>query len=258
VTGLRLTWWGHATVGIELAGLTVLTDPVLTSRVAFLHRHAATPPPAAAEADVVLLSHLHGDHLHRPSLRRLPEHARIIAPRGAGRLLSGLAARVEEVLPGEQVQLGELSLTAVHAEHDDRRHPWSPHSGPALGFVLADGVQRLWFAGDTGLFDGMAALGPVDAALIPVGGWGPTLGPHHLDPAQAAAAAHRVRARHAVPIHFGTLWPTGLRPLAPGLFRAKCRAPGREFVSALAGTGVTVHLLNPGESTEITAAEPGP
>ncbi|HEX2904567.1 MAG TPA: MBL fold metallo-hydrolase [Jatrophihabitans sp.] len=257
---MRITWWGHATTGIELAGLTVLTDPVLTDRVAFLRRYGPTPPPRASQADVVVVSHLHGDHLHLPSLRRLPAGARLIVPRGAAALLAGVRDRVEEVGPGDVLELGGagLRLRAVHAEHDDRRHPWSRHTGTAMGFVLSHGGRSVWFAGDTGLFDSMASLGPVDTAVIPVGGWGPTLGPHHLDPEQAAEAVRRVGARDAIPIHYGTLWPRGFRPLAPALFRSRCRAPGQRFAAALAARGGTgdvasAHVLAQGESVELDA-----
>lgn len=249
---MRITWWGHATATIELAGLTVLTDPVLTDRVAFLRRYGPTPPPSAAVADVAIVSHLHGDHPHLPSVRRLPTRVRLIAPGGAGPLLAGIQRPVQEVIPGQVVELSpDVRLTAVHAEHDDRRHPWSRHSGPALGFVLSGEGKNVWFAGDTGLFDGMADLAPIDTAIIPVGGWGPTLGPHHLDPDQAAEAVARVGARDAVPIHYGTLWPRGMRPLAPSVFQAKCRAPGRRFAAALTDSPIRTHVLAHGQSVEI-------
>ncbi len=247
---MRITWWGHASVTIELAGLRVLTDPVLTDRVAFLRRFGPTPPRSAADADVVIVSHLHGDHLHLPSLRMLAPRTRLIAPRGAARLLAGVHSGVEEVAPGDEIEIGRLRLTAVHAEHDNRRHPWSRHSGKSLGFVLSTAGNSVWFAGDTGLFDEMATLGPIDTAIIPVGGWGPTLGPEHLDPDQAAAAVQRVSARDAVPIHYGTLWPRGLRPLAPALFRAKCQEPGWRFEAALRGSTVQPHVLEPGGSVQ--------
>lgn len=63
-----------------------------------------------------------------------------------------------------------------------------PQRSPALGYVIS-GESRTYFAGDTGLFDTMAdTVGPVDVALLPVGGWGPHLGPEHLDAARAAQA----------------------------------------------------------------------
>lgn len=109
------------------------------------------------------------------------------------------------------------------------------------------GEARTYFAGDTGLFDSMAeAVGEVDVALLPVGGWGPCLGPHHLDAGRAAEALARIAPRSAVPVHYGTYWPIGLDAVRPHEFHA----PGDEFVrrSAELAPEVTVHLLGHGES----------
>ena len=249
---MRIDWWGHASVTVELAGLRILTDPVLTNRVAHLTRVDHRPPPAdAARADLVVISHLHADHLHLPSLRRLAPGTRVVAPHGAAALLRRLPGLVvDEVGPGDTIDVGGVQVTAVPAAHDGRRLPGSRHVGPALGFVLAGDGRRVWFAGDTGLFDDLAEIGPVDVALVPVGGWGPTLGPEHLDPVQAAEAVRRVQARDAVPVHFGTLWPVGLRALSPDLFARRCRAPGREFEAAV-GDGVRAHVVPVGGSVEL-------
>ena len=79
----------------------------------------------------------------------------------------------------------------------------------------------------------MAELAPLDVALLPVWGWGPTLGPGHMDPADAAEALGLLRPRIAVPIHWGTIHPLGCRPAAPALadrpaapVRAPCRRAG--------------------------------
>ncbi len=257
-----MTWWGHASATVTIGGVRVLTDPVLTARVAHLYRPVApTPPRLAAEAEIVIVSHLHVDHLHLPSLRRLPRRARVIVPRGTVGLLRrqapDLAARVEEVVPGDAVRIGEVEISVSAANHDGRRLPGSRHHGPALGFVLRAGGESVWFAGDTGLFDEMSSLGPVDVALVPVGGWGPTLGRYHLHPEQAAEAVRRVGAEDAVPVHYGTLWPTGLRQLAPATFRHRCLEPGARFAQALAGTA-RAHVLLPGSSVDLEGLrEPG-
>ncbi|MCZ9342891.1 MBL fold metallo-hydrolase, partial [Streptomyces sp. TRM76130] len=92
---------------------------------------------------------------------------------------------VTEVAPGDEVTIGDLRIRAVPAWHDGRRLPLGPRRSPALGYVI-EGEARTYFAGDTGLFDGMAAaVGPIDAALLPVGGWGPHLGEEHLDAGRA-------------------------------------------------------------------------
>ena len=82
-------------------------------------------------------------------------------------------------------------------------------------------------------------------------GWGPTLGPGHLDPARAATAAALIAPRVAVPIHWGTLalWPRPLRAKDP-------ERPAREFASLVAqhAPDVEVRVLAPGERTEMPLA----
>jgi L-ascorbate metabolism protein UlaG (beta-lactamase superfamily) len=87
-------------------------------------------------------------------------------------------------------------------------------------------------AGDTGLFPAMRLLaGRVDVALLPVGGWGPTLGRGHLDPRGAAEAVAQVHPAIAMPIHWGALYPVGLRRFARLRFDRSCEA-FREVVAA--------------------------
>lgn len=255
-----VTWWGHATTTIELGGRRILTDPVLTHRVAHLSRIGGPVPGASAlRADAVVVSHLHHDHLHVPSLRLLGQDVRIVAPVGAARALRrtapALARRIEEVGPGDVVDLSGVCLRAVPAAHDGRRSALSRHRGPALGFLLETGLpdSRVWFAGDTGLFAGMTDLAPVAVAVVPIGGWGPTLDAGHLDPAQAAEAVHRVGARDAVPIHYGTLWPTGLRHLQPGSFRRHFTGQGDAFTQQVSRCApeVRTHVLLPGQTVTL-------
>ena len=253
-----ITWWGHATTTIEVAGVRVLTDPVLTGRIAHLRRIGGPlPGVAACDADVVVVSHLHHDHLHVPSLRLLARTTRIVAPVGAAAALRGadrsLAIRIEEVDVGEIVDVGGLRLLAVPAHHEGRRSPVSRHTGPAMGFLLSSAEVAVWFAGDTGLFDGLADIGPVDVAVVPVGGWGPTLGDTHLDPAQAAEAVRRVKAADAVPIHYGTFWPAGLREAWPNGIARHFSSPGKAFAEELGRVRpeVSAHVLDHGATVAI-------
>jgi L-ascorbate metabolism protein UlaG (beta-lactamase superfamily) len=198
----RVTWLGHASVLIEARGARLLTDPVLRARVMHLRRHA--PPVDLPErVDAVLISHLHHDHADMPTLRRLPAGTRVIAPRGAGRVLQGLS--VDEVEVGDEIAVGEARVRVVYAAHPVKRMPWGAET-PAVGFE----VGGIYFAGDTELFDAMTDLAPLDAALLPVWGWGPSLGPGHLDPLEAATALPMLRPRIAVPVHWGTFLPYGL------------------------------------------------
>ncbi|MFE0763138.1 MBL fold metallo-hydrolase [Streptomyces smyrnaeus] len=252
---VEVTWWGHATATVRDSGVTVLTDPLLVRRLAHLRRRrGALPPPDAVRADLVLVSHLHADHLHPGSLAMLPPGTRVVVPRGAVRAVPGLRRlapllRLTEVVPGDEVAVGPVTVRAVPAAHDGRRLPVGRQVSPALGFVVS-GEERTYFAGDTGLFDGMAeAVGDVDTALLPVGGWGPFLGEGHLDARRAAEALTRLRPRSAVPVHFGTYWPVGLDAVRPHEFHA----PGAEFkrLAARPAPQVEVHLLEHGQSVRL-------
>jgi L-ascorbate metabolism protein UlaG (beta-lactamase superfamily) len=264
-TGASVTWWGHSTTTIAVGSVRILTDPVLTRRVAHLSRIGGPlPTEEATDADVAVVSHLHFDHLHVPSLRKLSAKVRIVAPVGTARVLAraapAMSRRVEEVAPGEAVDVGGVVIRAVQAAHDGRRSPLSHYGAPPLGFIIEAGSEdptRLWFAGDTGLFAGMSDFWPVDVAVIPIGGWGPTLGPSHLDPTQAAEAVRRVGAKDAVPVHFGTFWPLGLRYISRLSFRQRFVEPGPRFAAALAACcpTSTAHLLKVGNTATVDSPD---
>ena len=246
--GDRLTFLGHSTVLVDLDGVRVLTDPLL-GHVAggAIWRHApAVPAHALVGLAVVFISHGHLDHLDLASLRALPGRPALVVPVGLGRVVAKAArGDVYEMRAGDRLPFGEVTLEAVHAEHGRRRSLFSTAEG-ALGLLVA-GSTGVYFAGDTDLFPAMRRLdGRVDVALLPVGGWGPTLGRGHLDPRRAAEAAVRIRPAIAMPIHWGTLYPLGLRRLA----RRRFEGPGEAFREAVAArdTGIDVRVLQPGEA----------
>jgi L-ascorbate metabolism protein UlaG (beta-lactamase superfamily) len=266
VSGPGLHFVGHSTVRIDLAGRRVLTDPLLTGRLGPLRRVVPLPDPAVWEGtDVVLISHLHGDHLHLPSLRRLGTGTRIVVPRGAGGWLRRHGfTRVDELAPGESLTDGELRITAVPAVHSG--HRWGPRltHGPdsrALGHLIEADGHTVYAAGDTDLFPGMSRLGDrgIDAALLPVWGWGPTLGPGHLDPERAAEATALLRPRTAVPVHWGTLALPGSRHLpTPGRSRMRplLVEPPRRFAAAVERLGLATQVLvtRPGDPVLLPVA----
>ncbi len=249
-TAVRVTWWGHSTTEIEDAGVRLLTDPVLGDRIAHLRRRRGSARAGLTEPDAVLISHMHADHLHLASLRRLAASTVVVLPAGAAAFVRGalgprFASRCVELAVGEEIKIGGVRVTAVFADHDGGRGPWSRHRAQAVGYVIG-GTATTWFAGDTGLYPGMADLGPLDLALVPVGGWGPTLGAGHLDPAGAAEAVRRIGPRWAVPVHFGTFWPLGFGRVRPQMFHG----PGEAFAEVVArvAAGTRVRVLVPGEA----------
>jgi L-ascorbate metabolism protein UlaG (beta-lactamase superfamily) len=244
-----ITWLGHASVLVELAGVRLLTDPALTPRLAHLRRHHHVDLDAVGKPDAVLISHVHADHLHLPSLRLLGHDVTLVVPNGAADFVRRQGFHnAREVGVGDTVEIRGVSVTAVPAVHDARRGPHSRVSATPLGYVLR-GRYAVYFAGDTDLFPSMADI-RADVALLPIWGWGRTLGPGHLDPVTAVQAMELVRPSVVVPIHWGTFSPVSVRGVPAWLTR-----PLRQFEAELARTGATDRLraLAPGDSLVLDA-----
>jgi len=262
VAELSITWLGHSTLRIEVGGASVITDPVLTHRVGPLSR--AVPKPSVrqwADPDVVLLSHLHHDHAHIPSLiRTAPAPILTGAANRAWVIRHRLPGPHPDATPDDWVAITpSVGIRLVRADHESRPMPHRPND--AHGFLIrhdlpTGGHRVVWFAGDTSLYPEMDRLGDlagadIDVALLPIGGWGPRLSPGHLGPAEAAAAAALSGARHVIGIHYGTLYPRGwptwhlewmTRPLADLAGHLSVRAPA-----------ATLHPLSPGGTANFSS-----
>ena len=256
--GGRITFLGHATVLIELGGQRLLTDPVLRRQVGPLRRR--TPQPVLgplAGLDMVLISHLHLDHFDPASLRLLDTALPIVGPPGSVRSLGWRGfTDVHEVGPGESLRLGGLDIVATEARHRGTRHPLA-HRTSSNGYIISGGGRHVYFAGDTGLFSGMADIwdDPLDVALLPIAGLGPWMPEFkHLSPRHAVQAAELLRPRLVIPIHWGTyhLPGTVLMRLRPDFHR---RAPAVFLREALAlDPEIRVTMLDPGESLDLADA----
>lgn len=263
----RIRFLGHATVLIDLGYVRVLTDPLLRHRISgLIWRHPRPRTELDHAVDAVLISHMHQDHLDLPSLRRFGRDVPLLVPRRADDWLRRRGFRnVRELRPGEAVAVGESASTGdpreVHAvarpgevrvratiaNHKGFRPPFGPFGG-TIGFVV-EGDVRVYFAGDTDLFPEMDALGPIDVALLPVAGWGPTLGPGHMDAFRAAQALRLIRPRIAIPIHWGTFAPFGMH-FHPWEYLTRPPLEFQEHASRLAPE-VEVRILEPGESLDL-------
>lgn len=246
----RLTFLGHSTVLVEVDDLRILTDPILREGLGPVRRQVQQIlPELFADLDAVFVSHGHHDHFDLASLRKIPGRPTLIVPRGFGAMAARLnAGPVEEVAPGDHLLIDRVRLEVVSALHSGRREPFGPE-GPALGCVIR-GSHSVYFPGDTDIFPAMRDLaGTLDVALLPVWGWGPTIGEGHMNPARAAQAAAILRPALAIPIHFGTFYPAGLRRVVPAPFET----PGLEFAAAVAASapGVPVRVLVPGETVNL-------
>jgi L-ascorbate metabolism protein UlaG (beta-lactamase superfamily) len=252
----RITFLGHATVLIELDGLRILTDPVLRQQLGPLYRR--TPRPhlgPLSDLDLVLISHLHLDHYDPASLRLVAKDTPIVGPPGSARSLRFRGfPDVHELFPGQRLRLGAVDIMATEAKHRGTRHPLARRT-PSNGYVLS-GSRDIYFAGDTGLFEGMADIWDgLDVALLPIAGLGPRLPEFkHLSPRHAVRALELLRPRIVIPIHWGTyhLPGTVLMRMRPDIHR---RAPLIFLREAeVLEPHVRTVLLDPGDALELEPA----
>src|SRR4029453_1702165 len=214
-----VTWIGHATVLVQLDGLTILTDPTWSNVVGpfgVIGVHRYTPPGIRFEdlprIDVVLISHDHYDHLDAATVQRLASafDPHFIVPMG---LKSWFAERVITLVKqhnwGESTAEGGVSFVCPPAQQgggrtlaDQGRRLWSSWA------VL--GSKRFYFGGDSGYYrhfkDAGDAYGPFDLAALPIGSYTPreTARPVHISPEEALQAFTDLRATTFVGIHWGT------------------------------------------------------
>jgi L-ascorbate metabolism protein UlaG (beta-lactamase superfamily) len=262
----RVTFLGHSSLVIDIDGQRIVTDPILRPRVGPLRRTTSIPRDAMwSGADAVLISHSHWDHLDIGSLRLIGRETTLIVPQGlASRLNARGFHRTVELLPGEHHGVGSVRVEATHAEH---RGFGPPVGGTdrSIGF-LVQGSSGIYFAGDTAYFEGLRELDVgLDLALMPVWGWGPMLrSSEHLDPLGAARAVALIRPRWAVPIHWGTLHPVGMRRIRPSTridpphqFAQLVRRYAPDTRVRVLGVGATLDLPNgEGSSAGDASVEP--
>lgn len=237
---------------IETGKGRVITDPIFRANIGPLVRHGpAIRPEWVEDSDAILISHLHHDHLDPPSLRRFPRDTTVLVPEGGVGLVKRLGfERVIGVSVGQRFDTRGSEIEVVPANHDGARAPFGPRAD-SVGFVV-HGDHKVYFAGDTELFDEMDSLvADLDVALLPVWGWGPRLGPGHMDPVAAAIAAARLSPRIAVPIHWGALSVVGARVLRPRFLWQ----PPEVFVSLVERESphIAVRVLQPGHALELDA-----
>jgi L-ascorbate metabolism protein UlaG (beta-lactamase superfamily) len=247
--GARIVFVGHSTVLIEMDGVRLLTDPLLRARLLHLRRISPVDREGLESPDAVLISHVHRDHLDLPSLRRLGHSTHVIVPTGAAGLLRRKGfEHTEELGIGEELRIGSVVVRGTPALHDSKRQPFGIRAVP-MGHRI-EGTRSVYFAGDTDVFEGMAELAPIDVALLPIWGWGPSLGHGHMGPAEAAEAAGLLEARVVVPIHWGTYFPfqSALRGIPSFI-----ESPPKEFAKRLESVApdIEVRLLHPGEETAV-------
>ncbi|KQT55289.1 MULTISPECIES: MBL fold metallo-hydrolase [unclassified Aureimonas] len=221
---LRLSFVGHASFLLQVAGFNILFDPVWSERVSPFRRigpKRIDPPGIAFEdlppIDAVLLTHNHYDHMDLDTLRRLQaaHRPRFVTPLGNDTIL-------RRAIEGAETTVGDWGGTValsdrVNAVFTPANH-WSARSirdrRMALwsGFVIQTAERRLYHSGDTGYGDGSIfraigeTFGGFDLALLPIGAYEPRwfMGDQHASPADSVQILEDVRAARALGFHWGT------------------------------------------------------
>ena len=210
---LAAVWIGHATVLLRLGGMTILTDPVFSSRVGVglglitggprRFYAPALSQRALPKIDLVLVSHAHFDHLDRPTLVRLPKRTPIVTASHTHDLIRDLGfRRIRELKWGQRVQVGGVTVTAQEVNHWGARTFYDRHRG-FNAYLLESRKRRVLYGGDTAYHEGFRSLPKVDLAIFGIGAYDPYVAAH-ATPEQAWRMAGHLRADFVLPMHHST------------------------------------------------------
>jgi len=224
----KITWYGHAALGLETGGYHVLVDPFLTGNP------AASIQADKVPADFILLSHGHADHVGDTIAVAKRTGALVISNFEIANWVAnkGPKSHGQHIGGGYKHPFGYLKLTlALHGS----QLPDGSNGGNPAGFLLTtnDG-KKVYLACDTGLFGDMSLIGDegIDLAVIPIGD------NYTMGPDDALRAVKLLRPRHVIPIHFNTF----------DLIKQDAKAWAARVEKE---TGAKVHVLRPGESFEL-------
>ena len=224
----KVTWLGHAALSLETSGFNILVDPFLSGNP------AASIAPEKVNADYILLSHGHGDHLGDtvPIAQRTGAVVITNAELSGWLDNQGIRSHGQHLGGGFHHPFGYLKLTlAIHGSG----LPDGSYGGNPAGFLLTtkDG-KKIYMACDTGLFGDMRLIGEegVDLAVLPIGD------NYTMGPADALRAVKLLEPTHIIPIHYNTFEVIAQDP-----------KPWAEQVEN--ETASRVHLISPGESFTI-------
>ncbi len=213
-----VTWAGHSTVLLQMAGLNILLDPVWSDRASPVPfagpRRFVEPGISLANLphiDVIAISHNHYDHFDRATVKKLGRGTLFVVPLGFGRILERMGIRNHRELDWWQgVRLGGVEIHGAPAQHGSRRTLHDRDRSLWCSWMIRGGGRSVFFAGDTGYFGGFKEIGerygPIDLACLPIGAYLPRehLEHLHMSPGEALRAFHDLRARAFLPIHWGT------------------------------------------------------
>ena len=256
---LGITFIGHSSFLLQIAGRNILVDPVFARSLILLRRQrrAGIRIQDLPPVDAVLLTHAHMDHLNLPSLRRILRHTRritgrspqCVVPKGVGDLVDALGFRnITELAWWDETELeGSVTVTLTPAKHWGARMFSDTHRLFG-GYVLAGAGHRVYHSGDTAYFNGFAEIGRrlhPEVALLPIGAYFPdSYRAVHTSPEEALQAFTDLRsATTMIPMHFGT-FPLGREPMSepPVRLRAAAKRAGVSEHVRILGEGETLAL----------------
>ena len=264
---MGITFIGHSSFLIQLAGKNILIDPVFAMWLIVLRRarRVGVEIQDLPPIDLVLQTHAHMDHLNLPSLRSVVEHTRevrgvapeIIVPQGVDDLVSPIGfSRVHTMRWWQEFSFGPIQIVMTPAQHWGKRYFNDDHRGYG-GYFLHAGPHSLYHSGDTAYFSGfheIARLHP-KMALLPIGAYSPDLFRSvHTTPEDALQAFLDLRAERMIPMHYGTFRMTKEpidEPL-PRLLSAADRAGLSSQITTLQ-EGETLLLSNPTQQPRSSA-----
>ena len=222
-TELAITWVGHATALIQIGGINVLTDPQFSERaspVQWVGPKRWQPPGVLLRElphiDIVVVSHNHYDHLDADSVKALNAQAGgpplFVVPLGVERWLAAEGITNAKSLDWwDAIELRGARVHLVPVQHWSGRGFGDRMQALWGGYVIEGGGKRAFFAGDTGYsaehFKQIGErAGPIDLALIPIGGYEPRwfMGKQHVNPDEAVQIHLDLKARRSIGIHWGT------------------------------------------------------
>lgn len=220
--GMRITWFGHSSVLVEMDGSMVLLDPVWSRRsspVSFIGPERFHEPPMSLEElaklpiDAVVISHDHYDHLDYETIVALNQHTntKFLVPLGVGSHLKywGVEShRIVELDWWQEARIGSLTFIATPAQHFSGRTLEDRDETLWSSWALRGPNNSVFYSGDTGYFPGFKEigekLGPFDVSIMAVGAYDERWAYVHLDPEEAVQAHLDVRADRFIPVHWGT------------------------------------------------------
>lgn len=190
----KLTWFGHATLGLQLGEFQILIDPY------FSHNPVSPVKAEDVEADYILITHGHFDHIgDSESIAKRCNATLIANAEIAGWLREKkLNAHAQQIGGGYRHPFGYVKLTpALHGS----KLPDGSYGGLAAGFIITtNDEKKIYLAGDTGLFSEMELIGEegIDLAVIPIGD------NYTMGPDDALRAVKMLRPKVVIPMHYNT------------------------------------------------------